>query len=263
MASGALTIDELASRSGVASRTIREYQTVGVLAPPVKVGRVGHYDESHVRRLGAIGQLQARGYSLAGIRDLFAAWESGQSLTAVLGVDDALVASSAGDRPAVYSSEQLNAIVPGLVSNVRLRKAGERCGLIRDIDNGWLVGSRSLLQLISDTVAMGVPAYRALEIAKVMADAASTVAAAVTMQFVEEIWTPFMRSGATDVDRARIESYLQRSRAMLQKGAATTLVRAIEQSYMSARPPGPQAFRETLGNVHVGAFDDLRPATSG
>ena len=49
----------------------------GVLAPPAKVGRVGVYDEGHRRRLELIGRLQSRGYSLAGIRDLFEAWDAG------------------------------------------------------------------------------------------------------------------------------------------------------------------------------------------
>ena len=110
MAQVSMTIDELAARTGVASRTIHEYQSVGVLRPPQKVGTVGRYDDDHVRRLDAVAQLQQRGYSLAGIRDLFDAWESGRSLTAVLGVDAAAVASSVDERPAVFSAEQLEAL---------------------------------------------------------------------------------------------------------------------------------------------------------
>ena len=153
-------------------------------------------------------------------------------------------------------------IVPGLVSNARLRKAAQKCGLIREFDGAWLVGSRSLLQLIADTVAMGVPASRALEIATTMADAASTVATTATMQFIDEIWTPFVEAGTRDADRVRIESFLRRSRAMLQKAAASTLMRAFEGTYERAQPPEGQAFRATLGNVHVGAFDDLRNQTT-
>src|SRR5882724_10420432 len=110
-----MTIDELAARTGVASRTIREYQRVGILAPPTKVGRVGRYDDAHVTRLGAIAQLQTRGYSLAGIRDLFDAWESGATLTAVLGVDAAAAASSVDERAAVFDTAQLEVFVPGIV----------------------------------------------------------------------------------------------------------------------------------------------------
>ena len=50
-------------------RTIREYQTMGVLPPPERRGRVGLYRTTHVARLELIARLQVRGYSLAGIRE--------------------------------------------------------------------------------------------------------------------------------------------------------------------------------------------------
>ena len=56
-----LTVDELAQRAGVAVRTIREYQTIGVLPAPDRRGRVGIYGSSHVTRLALIDRLQQRG----------------------------------------------------------------------------------------------------------------------------------------------------------------------------------------------------------
>src|SRR5207237_1090641 len=80
-------------------RTIREHQSLGLLAPPRKVGRIGYYDQSHVDRLAVISRLQQRGYSLAGIGDLIAAWSTGTGLPAVLGLDDAADAATADERP--------------------------------------------------------------------------------------------------------------------------------------------------------------------
>ena len=68
-------------------RTIREYHTMRLLPPPERRGRVGLYGPEHVQRLQLIARLQRRGYSLAGIRDLLGAWESGTDLTTLLGVD--------------------------------------------------------------------------------------------------------------------------------------------------------------------------------
>jgi DNA-binding transcriptional MerR regulator len=65
-----MLIDELAGRAAVPVRTIREYQTVGLLPPPEKRGRVAYYRAAHLMRLQLIARLQARGYSLAAIRDL-------------------------------------------------------------------------------------------------------------------------------------------------------------------------------------------------
>ena len=257
MAQVSMTIDELAARTGVASRTIREYQSVGVLRPPQKVGRVGRYDDDHVRRLDSIGQLQERGYSLAGIRDLFDAWESGRSLTAVLGADAGAVASSADERPAVFSAEQLEGFVPGITRRRPLREKAVRCGLIEKVGDGWCVRSQSLLQLVADTTAMGVKADRALDVAVALADAAASVAERATELFVDDIWRQHADAGCPDDSRDRIEAYVRRSRAMLQRAASTTLIGAVERAYDAATDvPAADDLRDLLGGLHVGVVDD-------
>ena len=87
-----LTIDDLARRVGLPVRTIREYHTMRLLPPPERRGRLGLYGDEHIQRLRLIIRLQRRGYSLAGIRDLLAAWESGTDLVTLLGVDESQAA---------------------------------------------------------------------------------------------------------------------------------------------------------------------------
>ena len=53
-----LTVDELATRAGLPVRTIREYQTMGLLPSPERRGRVGIYRTAHLARLQLIGRLQ-------------------------------------------------------------------------------------------------------------------------------------------------------------------------------------------------------------
>jgi DNA-binding transcriptional MerR regulator len=84
---GPWTIDELATLAGTTSRNVRAFQSRGVLPPPHLVGRTGRYDEGHRIRLDAILRLQRRGYSLAAIGDLVAAWEGGRTLGDVLGLE--------------------------------------------------------------------------------------------------------------------------------------------------------------------------------
>src|SRR5262245_65711077 len=87
-----LTVDELAHRAELPVRTIREYQTLGLLPPPAKRGRVGIYRPGHLARLRLIVRLQKCGYSLAGIRGLVESWSGGADLGEVLGlVPDELV----------------------------------------------------------------------------------------------------------------------------------------------------------------------------
>ena len=81
-----LTIDELARRAGVVVSTVRLYQNKGLVPPPRRRGRVGYYGIRHLDRLRAIAGLQERGFSLAGIKELFDGLESGESLGAVVGL---------------------------------------------------------------------------------------------------------------------------------------------------------------------------------
>jgi DNA-binding transcriptional MerR regulator len=82
---GSWTIDELAALAGTTSRNLRAFQSRGLLPPPRLAGRTGRYDEGHRMRLEAILRLQRRGYSLAAIADLEAAWERGATIDDVLG----------------------------------------------------------------------------------------------------------------------------------------------------------------------------------
>ena len=88
-------IDEMARVAGVTARNLRAYQSLGLLAAPRLAGRVGRYDAEHLDRVRAIRRLQSRGFSLAGIKELFDAHDRGQTLEAVLGLDPSLRAASA------------------------------------------------------------------------------------------------------------------------------------------------------------------------
>ena len=80
------TVDQLAHDHGLPVSTLRLYQNRGLLPPPVRRGRLGFYGPDHVARLELIGELQKRGFSLAGIKELLDGWQDGRSLNEVLGL---------------------------------------------------------------------------------------------------------------------------------------------------------------------------------
>lgn len=101
-----LTIDDLAVVTGTTTRRIRSFQTLGLLPHPELRGRTGLYGPPHRARLAAILRLQDRGFSLESLRVLFRALHAGLSLTDVLGVTEAAVASSdAGTEPTADTAE--------------------------------------------------------------------------------------------------------------------------------------------------------------
>lgn len=103
-------IDELARVAGVTARNLRAYQSQGLLAAPRLVGRVGRYDADHLDRVRAILRLQASGFSLAGIKVLFAAHAQGRTLGELLGVDPS---GSGLDRGAPTAHLPRLALLPG------------------------------------------------------------------------------------------------------------------------------------------------------
>src|SRR5215213_3456335 len=73
-------IDELARRGGTTVRNVRLYQERGLLPKPRRQGRAAYYGAHHLHRLQLVLRLMDRGYSLAAIREVTAAWDSQQDL---------------------------------------------------------------------------------------------------------------------------------------------------------------------------------------
>jgi DNA-binding transcriptional MerR regulator len=74
----ALTIEELAARTGMSVRNVRAYQAKHLLHGPQRHGRSGLYDESHVERIELIRRLQEEGFNLDAARILI---EQGEAFT--------------------------------------------------------------------------------------------------------------------------------------------------------------------------------------
>ena len=204
------SIDELAQLVGLPSRTIREYRTQGLLPAPRKVGRVGFYDEAHRRRLELIGRLQARGYSLAGMRDLFEASVRGESLEDVIGdtgLDEAMV---------TLTTAQLHERLAAF-GTVAARDAAVVAGLIHPTGDGrWHVRAPSLLVLVADAVRASVPLDAALRTAAVMRDGARRQAEQLAAIFVTEV--------LDRADTSELERLMRRARVLVARSAAALVV---------------------------------------
>jgi DNA-binding transcriptional MerR regulator len=211
-----LTIDDLARRVQLPVRTIREYHTMRLLPPPERQGRLGLYHDRHVQRLRLITRLQRRGYSLAGIRDLLAAWESGTDLVTLLGVDESQAALD--ETPLRLTRAELLQRLPALDPAMLARAS--RIGLIRPHgEDHFLVRSPALLGLVADWVLAGVPLDRALDLIEVLTGDLDTLAGKLADLIVERIWEPIMAAGRA----GELPGRLRRGRPLLLQGAASTL----------------------------------------
>jgi DNA-binding transcriptional MerR regulator len=84
----ALSIDELAAATGTTTRSIRSFQTLGLVDHPDLRGRTGLYGGHHRHRLEVILRLQSEGFSLRSLAVLFTAHGRGESLGDVLGLGE-------------------------------------------------------------------------------------------------------------------------------------------------------------------------------
>jgi DNA-binding transcriptional MerR regulator len=211
-----LTIDDLARRVQLPVRTIREYHTMRLLPPPERRGRLGLYHDQHVQRLGLISRLQRRGYSLAGIRDLLGAWESGTDLVTVLGVDESPAALD--ETPLWLTRAELLQRLPAL-EEATLSRAGQ-IGLVRPQgEDHFLVRSPALLALVADWVRASVPLDEALDLIEVLIGDLDTLAGKVADLIVERIWEPLSAAGRA----GELPDRLRRGRPLLLQGTASTL----------------------------------------
>lgn len=201
------TVDQLAQRAKLPVRTIREYQTMGLVHPPRRAGRIGLYDLSHLRRLQLIARLQDRGYSLAGIGDLLAAWRGGDALTDILGLEpDQLVHVDEPGAPATLDqlTTLLPSVVPGRLDDLIDTGIVEACGPDR-----YCVPSPSLLQLTVDALDAGLDIDTVLGLAAAFSAAADSVTAAVLDALAHV-------PGRTD--DASVEALVGRGRGLLAHG---------------------------------------------
>jgi MerR family transcriptional regulator, copper efflux regulator len=70
-----VTIKEASAASGVSAKTIRHYESIGLISAPVRAeNRYRHYSASEVHELGFIRRARDLGFSIDDIRQLLTLW---------------------------------------------------------------------------------------------------------------------------------------------------------------------------------------------
>jgi DNA-binding transcriptional MerR regulator len=246
-----LSIDELAQRVQLPVRTIREYHTMRLLPPPERRGRLGLYGSRHVQRLQLIARLQRRGYSLAGIRDLLGAWESGTDLTTLLGVNESQPALD--ETPLLLTRAELSDRLPALDAAALSR--ARQIGLVRSHgEDHFVVRSPALLGQVADWVGAGVPLDQALDVIEVLTADLGVLAGQLADLIVERIWEPVSATSRA----AELPDLLRRGRSLLLQGAVSTLADRLGAALADrAGTTGDgDRLRAALDDIRVGAVVD-------
>jgi DNA-binding transcriptional MerR regulator len=246
-----LTIDDLARRVQLPVRTIREYHTMRLLPPPERRGRLGLYGDRHVQRLQLITRLQRRGYSLAGIRDLLGAWESGTDLVTLLGVDEGQAALD--ETPLWLTRTELFQRLPSL-EEATLGRA-RRIGLVHAYpEDHFLVRSPALLGLAADWVRVGVPLEETLDVMEVLAEDLGTLARKLGDLIVDRVWEPVAATSRA----GELPDLLRRARPLLLQGVASIFIDRLGAALAEHAETDSDGgrLRAALDEVRVGAVAD-------
>jgi DNA-binding transcriptional MerR regulator len=174
-------VDALAQAAGTLTSTVRMYQARGLLAPPVRSGRQAFYGPEHLDRLRLIADLQLRGYSLAALKDLFAAWEAGAALPDVLGL-------RAAREPLVMSALELADRLGGELTVQAAHKA-VTAGVVRFLNDGTVeVPDPIFLTIGSALIAEGIPAERIIDEWIALRSATDAIASRFADVFADHLW---------------------------------------------------------------------------
>jgi DNA-binding transcriptional MerR regulator len=246
-----VTVDELARAAGLPVRTIREYQTMKLIPPPARRGRVGFYGDEHRRRLELIARLQRRGYSLAGIKDLLEAWDTGANLHALLGVD--IGPAALDEAPLRLTRSQLNDRLPSLTATT-LRRA-EKIGLLQAHGGDhYIIRSPALLALVADATATGVRMTDMLDLVEHLRTELGALADTMAEQIIDRVWRPLSAANrANDV-----EGLLRRGRVLLLQGVVSLLADRLGAALaiQSDQAPQREELRAVIDHIRVGAMAD-------
>lgn len=200
------TVDELASAAGVPSRTIRFYQSVGVLPRPARRGRVALYDDRHIERLRLVGHLQERGLSLRAVRHLLRQdSEDARLLSGCLGLEKPW----SDDRRTTIGHDELEAIIgdrpPGTIASL------VQFGIVaREAHAGtvpsYRIASPGLLRVTLALQASGVDIETAARAGDILRRRLRTAARELVEYFSRRAGRGFGRNNAPDEIGAALDA---------------------------------------------------------
>jgi DNA-binding transcriptional MerR regulator len=224
--SGKYTIDQLAAKSGIPSRTIRFYQAKGVLPAPRRRGRVAFYDDTHLERLKVVSELQDKGLRLRAIRDFILTPETNsESVQQWLGLGQQI--DRLADDPQILTEDELIALLqqppPDTIKALRTRGvivAAQGQGLTQR----YVVESPALLKTAATLSKAGISYETTLRFYDILRKHMSRAADELVEHALKHLGKGFARSTRPE-DVAEAVQFLEPTG---QAGHATHLIFARE-----------------------------------
>lgn len=181
-----LTVDQVARLTGTTVRTIRWYQSEGLLPSPRREGRTARYDSDHVQRLEAIRDLQAHGLTLVAIRRLLE--RAPDTAANALAFVQAAVSPAYADEHETIDAAEGAARLGGSPTPAMAAQL-ERLGIIRVLPDGrWQLPGPALFRAAEELAVLDFPLERQVEIMHRLRAHTEEMARILVEFFIEHLW---------------------------------------------------------------------------
>ena len=224
------TIDELAREAGTTVRNVRAYQDRRLLPPPQRRGRTGFYSDVHLARLRLIGQALERGFTLANIDEMISAWEQGQDVGQMLGLEAAITSPWSDEVPGYFTAAELVAMFGEPLTPDVLAKI-TRLGILVADGERFRAPSPRMIRAGAELVAAGVPLDALLDVLAATRTHVEKVADALVRLVVEHVFDPLGTDRPPPASEVpRLADLVWRLRPLAKMAVNAEVARAMERS---------------------------------
>ena len=225
----ALTIDQLAERTGISVRTIRFYAARGLLPAPQLRGRTGLYGPGHLARLELVSELSALGFTLAAIEAQLA------RLPAEVGAEElalhrALLTPWVPEQVEELSVDELARRAGRALSPSDL-DALEGLGVITRLAEGVVrLHGPALLGQGLEVLESGLPTETWRRAHAIIERHTTALAEDLMAMFQDEVLQPYRDRGRPAEERARLATALAQLKPITVRGVVTAFGRAVNRT---------------------------------
>jgi DNA-binding transcriptional MerR regulator len=232
-ASGEYRIDDLARLAGTTTRNVRVYRDRGLLHPPLRVGRLALFNDTHLTRLRLVTSMLDRGYNLSHVHEMISAWEQGKDLGAVLGLESAIVGTWAAEKPETMARADAERLIDDAAAFDRLIAAG----LIRvdDAAQTVTVVRPKLIEAFNEIRAYGIGIDKLIEIHEQVSPHIDAISEILVRAGAEHALKRIKPGEALpgDTEVAELITMLVRFRTQAVASVTATLAHSIESTIES------------------------------
>ncbi|WP_019629557.1 MerR family transcriptional regulator [Actinomadura atramentaria] len=230
-----LTIDELASRTGLTVRTVRFYAGRGLLPPPKLRGRTGLYGDEHLARLELVRELQALGLTLAAIEKHVARIPA-DAPPEDLALQRALLSPWAPERPEEMDRHELDRRAGRHLDDDALARL-EALGVLEVGADGRIrVASPSLLGVGAELAALPMPLDTLVASHSAVERYTAALADELQGVFQETVVRPYRERGRPPEERARLLELAAKLKPLMIQSLVTSFQRAVDDAIRRTVP---------------------------